>query len=38
MLLNEFLFGFWEHWHCENFVLGLCEYVHDACGKVCWHV
>ena len=25
MLLDEFWFGFWEHWHCEC--------VHDVCGK-----
>ena len=33
MLLDEFWFGFWEYWHCEKFVLGLYEYVHDVCGK-----
>ena len=33
MLLNEFWFGFWEYWHCENFVLGLFEYFHDVYRK-----
>ena len=33
MLLDEFWFAFWEYWHCEKFVLGLYEYVHDACEK-----
>jgi len=33
MLLDEFWFGFWEYWHCENFGLGLYDYVHDVCGK-----
>ena len=34
MLLDEFWFGFWEYWHCEKFVLDLCEYIHDVCGKI----
>ena len=38
MLLDEFWFGFWEYWHCENFVFDLYECVHDVCGKTCWHV
>ena len=33
MLLDEFWFGFWEHWHCEKFGLGLYECVHGVCGK-----
>ena len=33
ILLDEFWFGFWEYWHCENFVLGLYECVHGVCGK-----
>ena len=33
ILLDEFWFGFWEHWHCENFVLGLYEGIHGVCGK-----
>ena len=33
MLLDEFWFRFWEYWQCEKFVVGLDEYVHDACGK-----
>ena len=33
MLLNEFWLEFWGYWHCENFVLSLCEYFHDVCGK-----
>ena len=33
ILLDEFWFGFWEYWHCENFVLGLYEGVHGVCGK-----
>ena len=33
MLFDELWFRFWEYWHCENFVIGLDEYVHDACGK-----
>ena len=33
MLLDEFWFGFWEYWHCENFVLGLFEYFHDVYRK-----
>ena len=33
MLLDEFWFGFWGYWHSEKFVLSLCEYFHDVCGK-----
>ena len=33
IFLDEFWFGFWEYWHCEKFVLGLYECVHDICGK-----
>ena len=33
MLLDELWFRFWEYWHCKKFVVGLDEYVHDACGK-----
>ena len=38
MLLDEFWFGFWEYWHCENFVFDLDECVHDVCGKTCGQV
>ena len=33
ILLDEFWFRFWEYWHCEKFMVGLDEYVHDVCGK-----
>ena len=32
-MLDEFWFRFWEYWHYEKFMVGLDEYVHDACGK-----
>ena len=34
MLLDELWFGFWEYWHCENFVFDLYECVHDVCGNL----